>query len=184
MPLKVYVIQDLAVGERLVKRGCVRDAHVIFDSIDIGVPKFLDCDPIEILDEDDLQQNLVSTSRVNDTQITPSLLSSEMISKDVLEWYIKAKNNLKKDLAQITLEDHIWMLKQWDQNGVPIVKLWCEESKKPFGGDSRDRTKNGVTNLFSNFKKSHLMSVGHAKNYCRRKGIEWKEYPQEIILGV
>ena len=22
------------------------------------------------------------------------------------------------------------------------------------------------------------MSVGHAKNYCRRKGIEWKDYPQ------
>ena len=143
--------------------GVSEDAPIIFDSIDIGVPKFLDCDSIEIPDEDDLQQNLISTSRVNDTQITPSLLSSKMISKDVLEWYRKAEDKLKKDLAQITLEDHIWMLKHWDQNGVPIVKLWCKECKKPFGGDSRDRTKTGVTNLFSNFKKSHIMSVGHAK---------------------
>ncbi len=41
--------------------GCVGDAHVMFDSIDIGVPKFLDCDPIEIPDKDDLQQNFVSS---------------------------------------------------------------------------------------------------------------------------
>ena len=90
IPLKVYVIQDLVVGDRLVKRGRVGDASVVFDSIDIGAPRFLDCDPIEIPDEDDLQQNLVSTSGASHTQITPSLLNSEVISKDVLEWYTKA----------------------------------------------------------------------------------------------
>ena len=120
----------------------------------------------------------MQTSRLNDAQIIPSLLSSKLISKEVLEWYTKAEDKLKKDLAQITLEDHIWMLKSWDQNGVPFVKLWCEECKKPFGGDSGDHTKAGVTNLYSNFKKNHIMTVGHAKNYCRCKGIEWKDYPQ------
>lgn len=101
-----------------------------------------------------------------------------MISKDILERYTKAEDKLKKKLAQITFEYHIWMLKSWDQNGVAVVKLWCEECKKPFGGNSCDHTKVGVTNLFSNFKKSHITSVGHVKNYCRRKGIEWKDYPQ------
>ena len=53
---------------------------------------------------------------------------------------------------------------------MPLVKLRCKECKPPFGGDSSSHTKVGVTNLFPNFTKSHIMSVGHAKNYCRRKG--------------
>lgn len=38
IPLKVYVIQDFVVGERLVKRGHVGDASVLFDSINSGNP--------------------------------------------------------------------------------------------------------------------------------------------------
>lgn len=175
IPSKVYVIQDSVVGERLVKCPRVGDASVVFDSIGTGVSKFPDCDPVEIPDEDGLQQNLASTSVVSHTETTLPLLNSKVISKDVLQWYTKGEDKLRKDLAHITLEDHIWMLKSWDQNGVAVVKLWCEECKKSIGGDSGDHTKAGVTNLFSNFKKSHIMSVGHAKNYCRCKGIEHLE---------
>ena len=42
IPLKVYVIQDLAGEERLVKRRRVGDAPVVFDTIDIGEPNFLE----------------------------------------------------------------------------------------------------------------------------------------------
>ena len=42
-----------------MKCRCVGDASVVFDSINTRLPKFLDCNLIEILDEDDLQHNLV-----------------------------------------------------------------------------------------------------------------------------
>jgi hypothetical protein len=85
---------------------------------------------------------------------------------------------LKKELKLISLEDHIWTLKSFDNNNVGVVKLQCGECQKDFGGGSGDHSKSTIHNLFSNFKKSHIMSNAHIRNWCRRKGIPWIEHPQ------
>ncbi len=62
---------------------------------------------------------------------------------------------LKKKLIGISLDDHLWSLKSWDQNGIGIVKLLCGKCCKEFGGLVDDHSKSSINNLFGNFKKSH-----------------------------
>jgi hypothetical protein len=40
--------------------------------------------------------------------------------------YLVAVEKLKKELIGISLYDHLWNLKSWEQNGINIVKLWCD----------------------------------------------------------
>ena len=59
--------------------------------------------------------------------------------------------------------------------------MFYKKYKKDFGGGTGDYTKNRVTNLFSNFKKIHVMSVGHIKNWCFKKGIDFYNHPYFVV---
>jgi hypothetical protein len=83
-------------------------------------------------------------------------------------------------LEAISLDDHLGTLKSYDSNGVGVVKLHCVECNKDIGGSSGDHTKITVYNLFVNFRKSHVLSNGHVRNWCRRKGVPWEEHPQSM----
>ena len=74
------------------------------------------------------------------------------------------------------MDDHCWSLRSWDQDGVAVVKVYCGECRGLNGGSNRKHTKSVVTNLFSNFRKSH--SAGHIRNYCQQKGLQVSEHPQ------
>jgi hypothetical protein len=63
------------------------------------------------------------------------------------------------------------------------VVLFCRECKKDFGGIDGQHTKERISNLFSNFKKSHIMSNQHIKSWCLRKGLDWCNHPQSIAKG-
>jgi hypothetical protein len=49
-------------------------------------------------------------------------------------------------------------LNSWDQNGVGVVKVHCIECMKDFGGCAGDHNKVAISNLFNNFRKSHVMN--------------------------
>ena len=80
------------------------------------------------------------------------------------------------------MEDHNWSLRSWDQDGVAVVKLYCGECRSLVGGSSGKHDKNTISNLFCNFQKSHLMSAGHIRNYCRQKGMKEENHPQARSL--
>ena len=60
--------------------------------------------------------------------------------------------------------DHLWSLKTMDVNDVAIVRLHSEECAKDFGFVSGDHSKAVVHNLFTNFKKSHMLTISHVRN--------------------
>ena len=105
-------------------------------------------------------------------------MKSILLMADALEWYRKGKKRLHQDLKQVFMDDHCWSLRSWDQDGVAVVKVCCGKCRGLNGRSSGKHTKSVVTNLFSNFRKSHLNSVGHIRNYCRQKGLQVSEYPR------
>ncbi len=66
-------------------------------------------------------------------------------------------------------------------NGISIAKLWYGECCKEFGGISGDHNKSFINNLFGNFKKSHIMSFVHVRNWCRKKGVDFCTHLQSIV---
>ena len=88
-------------------------------------------------------------------------MNSTLVSKDVLGWYQKAEEKMWQDLKKVSMEDHNWELRSWDQGRVGVIKLFCGECRTFIGGSTRKNMKTAVTNLFSNFRKSHLNSAGH-----------------------
>jgi hypothetical protein len=105
-------------------------------------------------------------------------LKAVLLPKEVEEKSMKTAEKLRKILIQIDLQDHLWHLRSWDDNGVPMVKLYCGECKKDFGGNSGDYSKAAIHNLLNNFKKSHILYTLHVKAWCRRKGISFEDHPQ------
>ena len=97
--------------------------------------------------------------------------------------YIEGKLKLQKVLADLSLEDHDWCLKSYDSQGKAIVILHSLEYKKDFGGTDGQHSKDRVSNLFSNFRKSHIMSNQYIKNWCLQKGLDWCNHPQSIVKG-
>ena len=75
-------------------------------------------------------------------------MKSTLVPNDVLQWYMKAEERLCKDLKQMSMEDHDWSLRSWDQNGARVVKLYCGECWSLIGGSMGKHTKNSVTNFF------------------------------------
>jgi hypothetical protein len=63
-------------------------------------------------------------------------------------------------------------------NDIKVVKVHNAECGKDFGSSTRDHSKSSIHNLFMNFKKSHLMSVVHIRNWCQRKEIQFEDHPQ------
>ena len=93
-------------------------------------------------------------------------LKLTLLPKEVLNKYLIAILKLKKELALIDLEDHSWHLKSWDLNDVAVMKLFCRECNKDFGGSNGDHSKSATHNLFANFKKSHIQSTQHISSWC------------------
>jgi hypothetical protein len=62
--------------------------------------------------------------------------------------------NLRNEFEQISLEDHNWSLKSWDQDRVGVVKVYCEEWCKDFGGGSSFHTKSPLIVYFHIFSRA------------------------------
>lgn len=104
---------------------------------------------------------------------------SVLLSKEVQDKYVRAASKLRKELADLNLQDNLWHLRSWDDGEVSVVKLHCGECKKEFGGQSGDHSKAAIHNLINNFKVSHIVSTIHAKAWCRRKGVSYDDHPQD-----
>ena len=91
---------------------------------------------------------------------------------------MNAEEKLHGDLKVQTMYNHVWSLRSWDQDGATVVKLFCRERRSFIGGRTGKHNKNTVSNLFSNFRKSHLISTRHICNYCRQKGIKFDNHRQ------
>ena len=123
--------------------------------------------------------NLVACSWISETN-EESLLQLEIVSKEVMALYIEEKLKFRKVMTNLFLEDHNWCLKSYDSHSKAIVILHCLEYKKEFGGTDGHHSKDRVSNLFSNFRKSHIMSNQHIRKWCLRKGLDWCNHPQSI----
>jgi hypothetical protein len=104
-------------------------------------------------------------------------LKSSNIAKEIEEKYVRAAMKLRTELAALNCGDNMWHLRSWDE--VVVVKLYCGECKKGFGGEIGDHSKQAIHNLFNNFKVSHVTSTLHAKAYCKRKGVSYDNHPQD-----
>jgi hypothetical protein len=139
------------------------------------MPQFQDNDPLDSVEP-------IASSRVSGTDVDDFAqhdMQSLLLSKEFQEKYLRSAAKLKKELHAMDLDDTLWNLRSWDENGVPVVKLHCGECKKGFGGQSGDHSKAAIHNLLNNFKVSHIVSTLHAKAWCRRKGISYDEHPQD-----
>ena len=65
-----------------------------------------------------------------------------------------------------------------DVNNVAILGLRREEHGKDFGFISGDHYKASVHNLFTNFKKSHMLTISHMNNWCHYKGLWFEDHSQ------
>lgn len=120
---------------------------------------------------------------LEDVVEVPNYLTSTLLSDEVMAKYNGAVLKLKKELANMDFADHLWNLKTYDLNGVGVVKIHCGECNKEFGGATGDHSKSIVANLFTNFKKSHLHSTLHIKQWCLRKKIQYNDHPKEGKKG-
>jgi hypothetical protein len=113
-----------------------------------------------------------STSRMSGSSADAVHMTSNIIPKLVSEKFKEGAARLHHELKLVSLEDHAWYLKTWDEGEVGILKLHCIECSKDFGSWVWDHNTATVTNLFFNFKKSYINSTRHFKSYyCRRSEI-------------
>ena len=113
----------------------------------------------------------------------PNHLTSTLLSDEVMKKYNGVVPKLKKDLENVDMADHDWHLKTYDLNSVGVMKIHCCECNKEFCGATRDHSKSVIANLFANFKKSHLHSTLHIKQWCLRKKVQYNDHPKEGKKG-
>jgi hypothetical protein len=82
-------------------------------------------------------------------------------------------------LVDLNLDDNLWHLQLYDENGVAVVKFYYSECKKDFGGQIGEHSKAIIHNLFNNFRVSHVVSTIHAKAWYRRKGVNYEDHPHD-----
>jgi hypothetical protein len=75
-------------------------------------------------------------------------LRSLLILAPFLARFVEGEKKLKKELAGLSLEDHAWYLKTWNEKGVGLVKVHCCECGKDFGTCKWDHNNAFVLNLF------------------------------------
>ena len=105
-------------------------------------------------------------------------MKSTLIPKSAMEIYLEGQDKLKVALKKISLEDHRWSLKSWDENNVGIIKIICHECPREMEGTSRMHQKNNMNNMFSNFKKNHVGTAAHVKRFCKNRGLDFNNHPQ------
>ena len=95
-----------------------------------------------------------------------------------MDRYLERAKKLRAELKRVAMDDHNWWLKTFDLNGQGVVKLWCAERKKDCEGSSKDHMKSQIDNLFNNFRRSHIVSLQHVRNYCAAKNIDFDDHLQ------
>lgn len=111
-------------------------------------------------------------------EVGESPLKSKLLPKDVMDRYLERAKKLRVELSRVALSDHDWWLKSYDLNGNGVVKLWCGECKRDCGGGSGDHSKAQIDNLFNNFRRSHIVSTNHVRNFCAANNIDFNDHPQ------
>ena len=145
---------------------------------------------IDLPDADYRAEPELESGRVEDAEVglgyscveiedDDNLLQSELLPSDILENYKSGAAKLKRELQSMDFSDHLWKLKTYDHQGVAVVKIFCGECNKESGGFSGDHSRYGVQNLFTNFKKSHLHSALHIKQWCKRRDIPYNDHPKK-----
>ena len=123
-----------------------------------------------------------SSSRVSgsggSTEIEDIPFKSVLLPNVVMDKYLERAKKLRAELKKVAMSDHEWWLKTFDLNGSGVVKLWCGECKKDCGGGSTDHTKAHIDNLFNNFRRSHIVSAAHVRNFCAAKNIDFDNHLQ------
>ena len=117
--------------------------------------------------------------RTGEREEVEDFLQSRLISADIMENYKTAAAKLRRELAAMDFADHTWNLKSYDQHGVAVVKIHCGECNKEFGGTGGDHSRSAIQNLFANFKKSHLHSTLHIKQWCKKQQILYIDHPKK-----
>lgn len=51
-----------------------------------------------------------------------------------MDKYLEHADKLKRHLATILLDDHLWYLKSWDVKDKVVIKIHFGECTKDFGG--------------------------------------------------
>ena len=83
-------------------------------------------------------------------------MKSALISAQTMAKYKSGAKQLQRDLENMEFGDHMWNHKSYDLNGTPVVKIHCKKCSKEIGSRAGDHSKAAISNLFVNFKKSHL----------------------------
>ena len=124
---------------------------------------------VEKDDTEVLEPGSSSRAFEEDEVIPVSLLQSEKLPKERL-W---------RELIQISLDDNLWHQKSWDENDVTIVKIHCGKCVKDFGSTARDYNSHAISNFFMNFRKTHLHTTLHIRNFCQRQGLPYTDHPNQ-----
>ena len=72
----------------------------------------------------------------------------------------------------------MWSPKSQEQNGIYIVKLWCRECCKDFGGANGDHFLVSNRKLYIKFKKGHIIANIHIQNWYCWKAIDFYSHLQ------
>jgi hypothetical protein len=124
----------------------------------------------------------VGSSRVSEgadsAEVDGNHLKSTLLPNEVMDRYLERAKKLRAELKKVAMSDHDWWLKTFDLNGGGVVKLWCGECKKDCGGGSKDHTKAHIDNMFNNFRRSHIVSTAHVRNFCAAKNVNFDDHPQ------
>ena len=106
-------------------------------------------------------------------------LKSTLISAEMMAKYKFGAEKLQRDLENMNFGDHMWNLKSYDLNGTLVVKIHYRECLKEIGGGAGDYSKAAISNLFANFKKCHMQSTLHIKQWYKRKKIHYHDHPKK-----
>lgn len=80
-----------------------------------------------------------------------------------------------RELTSMDFVDHVWKLKSYDQHGVVVVKIHCEECSKEFGGVGGEYLRSIIQNLLANFKSPICTQ------HCKRKEIMYNDHRQRCV---
>jgi len=118
------------------------------------------------------------TGSADSVEVDDNPMKSKLLPNDIMDRYLERTKKMRAELKKVAMSDHEWWLKTFDLNGAGVVKLWCGECKKDCGGGNNDHTKAHIDNLFNNFRRSHIMSTAHIRNFCVAKNVNFNDHPQ------
>ena len=181
----VYVIPEEEGDGPVLKRSRV---HLVAEtgSNDVLDPCTFDFPTVDIQDFGDgvpaVLEEMEAILEIETPAVTEedeSLLQSKIISNQVMENYKRGAAKLKRDLAAMDFADHDWKIRSYDQHGMAVVKILCGECNKEIGGNGSEHDRSVIQNLFANFRKSHLQSAFHIKQWCKKRDISYSDHPKK-----